>query len=146
MHCFSKKNSSPKGNFIIPVQRLFCWHNYKTTAFNQGRKKTSNEPAITPHQSSTIKKQECLTACNYSTSYKHSACDRFKKLECSVHKQNDISLGFCYRGLKYGPLETDNELLIQISFLLIDNSIAVCWRSCSFQVTQWVSLIRIFFS
>ena len=73
VHCFSKKNSSPKGNFIVPVQRLFCWHDYKNPCIltKEEKKNQTNQPLLLTSLQ-WLKKQQCLTACNYSTSYKQT--------------------------------------------------------------------------
>lgn len=87
------------------------------------------------------------TANQLQTYYERPAIDRFKKLECTVDEQSDKSLGFLYRSLKCGQVMAQNICYSFISpFFLIDHSIAVCWRSCSFLVTQQVSLVRTFFS
>lgn len=79
--------------------------------------------------------------------YKRHAIDRFKKLECTVDEQRDKSLRFLYRSLKGGQVMAQNICYSFISpFFLVDRSIAVCWRLCSFLVKQQVSFVRIFFS
>ena len=70
----------------------------------------ANEYAITHHQSET-------------TYHERSEISRFKKLECTVDKQSDKSLGFCYRRLQYGRVKTENELLVHFSFFSL---IIVC--------------------
>ena len=75
VHCFSKKNSSPKGNFIVPVQRLFCWHDYKNPCIltKEEKKNQTNQPLLLTSLQ-WLKKQQCLTACNYSTNRPQTFC------------------------------------------------------------------------
>ena len=60
---------------------------------------------------------------NQLQTYERPAMDRFKKLECTVDEQSDISLGFLYRSLKCG--EVMHRRFATHSFLLFFSLIVV---------------------
>lgn len=101
-----------------------------------------NEPAITPPQSSTIKKNK--GGYLLVTSYKHtsSVCDQSVQ-ETGVHCWQ-TKWKFVINYTVGWDMASWKQKISYSSFSFFF-SYAVYWWSCSFQVTQWASFIRRFF-